>query len=174
VTGLDATHVVDLVPTGEFTCVLLDTGHVQCFGNGFSGGLGNGNIASTPTPVEPTGISNVSELRLANDTVCALLHDGTVWCWGRGDEGELGDGHMSHNTTPCQDNDGSLFDCQLTPVQVMGITDCVHLAAGGAHFCVVRMNNEVWCWGQSLRYQLGDELRPLPEFAPVMSVAQGP
>ena len=200
VTGVNAATIVDMELDGDYTCVLHSTGHMQCWGLGASGGLGNADINSTHTPVEPIGISNVAEMRIANGATCAMLHDGTVWCWGAGDLGQMGDGVMAHNlpactaladqtscaanalcnwtgTTcrqkPCVDEGGSLFDCQLTPVQVTGITDAVHLAAGSHYLCALRASGQIWCWGESLRYQLGNEMRPTPAYAPVMSIALG-
>jgi alpha-tubulin suppressor-like RCC1 family protein len=34
-----------------------------------------------------------------------------------------------------------------TPTAVPGINDATALAVGGAHACVLRANDEVWCWG---------------------------
>jgi alpha-tubulin suppressor-like RCC1 family protein len=201
VTGFDATRVIDLQLDGDYSCALLDTGHMYCWGFGGSGAIGNGGIASTPVPTEPNGVTGVAEMRLANGATCALKHDGTVWCWGEADFGQVGDGHMSHDSAtctaltdmttcaanaictwngtachqqPCVNEDGSLFDCQLTPVQVVGITDGVHLAAGSQHVCVLRASGQISCWGASLRYQLGNEMRPDPFFSPVTVVALGP
>ena len=171
--NLDGAHVIDLQLDGDYTCAVMDNGHMYCWGLGASGAIGNGSIASTSVPTEPNGITGVAEVRLANGATCALLHDGTVWCWGESDFGQVGDGHTSHDHTPCINDDGSLYDCQLTPVQVVGITDGVHLAAGSQHLCVLRASGAISCWGASLRYQLGDEMRPDPAFSPVTVVALG-
>lgn len=173
VTGVDATHVVDIQLGDSFSCVLLDTGHVQCWGGGQSGGLGTGDINATPDPVEPMGLDSVDELRVVEGGACALRHDGTVWCWGPANLGQVGDGSMVHASTPCIDGSGAPYDCQLTPVQVMGVTGATHIGMGEAHACAIIGTNEVRCWGQSLRYQLGDEMRPDPQFSPVVVTALG-
>lgn len=173
VTGVDATTVTDIELGGPFSCVLHSTGHVECWGGGQTGGLGTGLLNATITPVEPTGLTNVDELRVVGGNACALRHDGTVWCWGPANLGQIGDGSMVHDPTPCVDDSGAPYDCQLTPVQVMGLTGVEHIGLGGDHACALTTTDEVWCWGESLRYQLGNMMRPDPVFAPVRATALG-
>jgi hypothetical protein len=120
------------------------------------------------------GLTNVDELRVVEGGACALRHDGSVWCWGPANLGQVGDGATSHGSVPCVDSDGAPYDCQLTPVQVMGITGATHIGVGEAHACAITTGNEVYCWGQSLRYQLGDAMRPDPALAPVRVIALAP
>lgn len=173
VTGVDATTVVDIQLGDDFSCVLHSTGHVQCWGGGQTGGLGTGDINSTVAPVEPMGLSSVDELRVVDGNACALRHDGSVWCWGPADVGQIGDGSMVHTTTPCINGAGAPYDCQLTPTQVTGVSGVSHIGVGGGHACALTTTGEVWCWGQSLRYQLGDAMRAMPSFSPVRVIALG-
>jgi alpha-tubulin suppressor-like RCC1 family protein len=174
VTGVDATTIVDLELGDTFTCVRHSTGHVQCWGGGQSGGLGTGDINTTSDPVEPAGLSNVDELSVVDGNACALLHDGTVSCWGPANLGQVGDGSMVHAATPCVDGSGNPYDCQLTPTQVMGLSGVEHISLGAGHACALTTTDEVWCWGYSLRYQLGDMMRAMPAFAPVRATAISP
>jgi len=73
--------------------------------------------------------------------VCARKTDGTVWCWGYGSWGMTGDGGYSQRPTP---------------VQVAGITNATHVAAGGAHACALLAGGTISCWGQGNIGQLGD------------------
>lgn len=173
VTGVTASTITSLQLGDNFTCVLHSTGHVQCWGGGQSGGLGTGDINATPDPVEPVGLTNVQELRVVDGNACALRQDGSVWCWGPGNVGQIGDGRMSHTTTPCIDSSGAPYDCQLTPVQLTSLSGVAHIGLGEGHACALTTTGEVWCWGESLRYQLGDAMRPMPQFTPVRATALG-
>lgn len=173
VTGIDVAHVVDLQLGSETTCVLLDDGHVQCFGSSQAGTLGNDSMLPSADPVEPMGLTNVTELRVVDGNACALRQDGTVWCWGPGNVGQIGDGQRAHSSTLCIDGDGAPYDCAVVPTQVMGLTGATHISVGEGHVCAVVGTSEVWCWGDSLRYQLGDGMRTTPAFAPVRVIALG-
>ena len=55
-------------------------------------------------------------------------------------KGELGDGGTTDRPSPGR---------------VSSITDAQSLAGGRWHFCVIRRNATVWCWGDNLGGQLG-------------------
>lgn len=173
VTSVDATTVTDIQLGDVFSCVLHSTGHVQCWGGGQTGGLGTGDIGTTVVPVEPMGLTSVDELRVVDGNACAVTHDGHVYCWGPANVGQIGDGTMVHAAVNCVDSSGAPYDCQLTPSQVAGVTGAVHVGVGEGHGCAVTSTSEVWCWGDRLRYQLGDEMRPMPSFSPVRVIALG-
>jgi len=72
----------------------------------------------------------------------ALKSDGTVWAWGWNIRGELGDG------TKIQ---------RYTPVQTMGLSNVVAVAAGsGAFSLALKSDGTVWAWGRNVEGQLGD------------------
>ena len=82
--------------------------------------------------------------------VCAV-RSGAVWCWGDDHNGQLG----NNATAP-----------EPRPVQVVGITDALSVAAGETHACALRSDGSVWCWGNSSDGQLGtaktaDQLVPI-------------
>lgn len=166
-TMIDATHVVAMELGGSYTCVLRDDHHVQCWGGGQTGGLGNGSLAASPDPIEPMGITDAVELHVGGGTTCVRRMDNTIWCWGASDTFQIADGRMTHDAGVCMDGNGSLYDCQLLPVQIMGITDATLFAMSGEHACALRASGEVWCWGSALRYQLGNQSRNMV-YAPVM------
>ena len=70
----------------------------------------------------------------------ALKGDGTVWAWGWNDYGQLGD--------------GTTVDRSL-PVQVVGLTGVVAIAAGGLHNLALKGDGTVWAWGDNGVGQLG-------------------
>jgi alpha-tubulin suppressor-like RCC1 family protein len=94
----------DFVSQGDgFTCALLRSGKIKCWGDNSSGQLGNpafSSAARSLTPVQVSGIANATQVSAGNGHACALLSDGTVKCWGDDRIGQLGDGGKTVNPTP--------------------------------------------------------------------------
>ena len=67
---------------GLFACALVEGGKVKCWGDNTMGTLGNGTFASSPVPVEVSGISGATAIALGESYACALLASGGVSCWG--------------------------------------------------------------------------------------------
>ena len=74
----------------DFTCALLATGPVECWGLGAGGVLGNGTMVNTLTPVMALGISNAMSLAVGLFQACVLLTTGEMACWGNLPGSELG------------------------------------------------------------------------------------
>ena len=129
-----------------YTCALLSTGAVKCWGYNDNGQLGDGSAASvTPrtTPVDVSTLSSgVTAISTGSYHTCALLSTGAAKCWGKNTSGRLGDGS---NTA------------SLTPVSVSTLsTGVIAIAAGEAHTCAVLNTGAVKCWGYNVSGQLGD------------------
>ena len=82
----------------------------------------------------------MTEISQSEGHTCALLADRSVQCWGSNAVGQLGNG--STTSSP-------------TPVNVVGISTAVAIAAGGDHTCALLENNTVQCWGHGRFGQLG-------------------
>jgi alpha-tubulin suppressor-like RCC1 family protein len=91
---------VDSIAAGNaFTCALLDTQSIRCWGTNARGELGVGNTESIGDDEVPfAGV----DVRLGADAIaitsgtshsCALTSLGTVRCWGVGEHGRLGYGN---------------------------------------------------------------------------------
>lgn len=82
----------------DFSCALLESGDVRCWGEGVEGKLGYGDfehIGDDPGEMPPENVNiagKAIDLAAGSSHACALLDTGTVKCWGRGDEGQLGSG----------------------------------------------------------------------------------
>lgn len=147
---INLTNVKAIAAGGFHTCALLTDGTVRCWGNNFSGQLGDGTtghqVQISPVPV--SGITNAVAIAAGASHTCAVLADRSVRCWGSNSVGQLGDG-TTVGTHPL-------------PVPVRGVdntellTNVVGLTAGQAHTCALLANGSVACWGSNSFNQLGD------------------
>lgn len=128
-----------------YSCAILDTGSVACWGRNDHGQLGNGNTANSTVPVAVIGITDAVSLALTDHTACAVLADGTARCWGENDWGQLG-----NQATTDPDSD--------TPVTIDVLGDVVitDIALGYEHTCAALDDGTARCWGRADRGQLGD------------------
>jgi alpha-tubulin suppressor-like RCC1 family protein len=83
-------RVMALTAGAMHTCVLLEAGTVQCWGENSFGQLGNGMTTAHATPVEVSRLRGVTALAAGANHTCALLATGTVQCWGENSFGQLG------------------------------------------------------------------------------------
>jgi alpha-tubulin suppressor-like RCC1 family protein len=125
-----------------YTCALLDSGGVKCWGDNIFGELGDGTTTERHTPVAVAGLSTgVQGLAAGGDHACALLSSGGVKCWGANGFGQLGDGTTTF---------------RRTPVAVSGLSGVQAISAGDSHTCALLDGGGVVCWGENESGQLGD------------------
>lgn len=124
-------------------CALLQSGVVQCWGDGSHGELGLGyNVTFAKTPTTVPGLIGVAGISAGTTHVCALtLPAGKVWCWG-GSQGSVPSPGISawSPTKMVLDMDGLTF----TQVVAGYYNTC---AIGGTY-------NELYCWGDASFGQL--------------------
>ena len=77
---------------GEYTCVRLPDGTVQCVGRNQFGQLANGTIDNSSVLGAVSGLTTATRVSAGDEFACALLADGTARCWGLGESGQRGDG----------------------------------------------------------------------------------
>jgi alpha-tubulin suppressor-like RCC1 family protein len=135
-----------------FTCALMDSNNVRCWGIGTEGQLGYANVNTvgdneTPSSVGDVNVGGLVQQVAAGKThTCALLTTGAVRCWGTGAAGQLGYG----NTTVIGDNEAP---AAAGDVNVGGIV--TQIAAGYDHTCALLNTGAVRCWGLNTSGQLG-------------------
>ncbi|MFT6158267.1 MAG: alpha-tubulin suppressor-like RCC1 family protein [bacterium] len=126
---------------GTHACAVLPDETAVCWGWNSQGQLGDGTQINKSLPTVVPGLTDVAGFALATQSSCALKTDGTVWCWGSNSSGQLGLG-ISTGTF-------------LTPQEVTGITDATAIATAYHHYCAVKSDTTVMCWGYGYAGGLG-------------------
>jgi hypothetical protein len=91
---LGLSGIAQLGPGGPFTCALLQTGAVKCWGGAnYAGTLGDGSRVDSLVPVDVVGLgSGVRGLSVGFGHTCVALTSGGGRCWGQDYGGNLGNG----------------------------------------------------------------------------------
>lgn len=169
------TTATQLTARAAHACALLArNGGITCWGDGGSGQLGQGTLASATTPVavarigadnydfvdqfgEPASV-RAYQVSAGEAHTCARTSTSAgsaglgVRCWGATNLGELGNGAPFCLA-------GAICDPKApnpSPQRVTGVASAIHLAAGGHHSCVVLTGGAVRCWGLGDQGQLGN------------------
>lgn len=141
-------------------CALFADGSVKCWGDGFKGSLGVGDLHNRGDDPNEMG-ENLKAVDLGKDVIaiqlagggshfCALLSNKTVKCWGSNDNGELGLGdRISRGMRPQQMGD------RLPQVDLGEGVFVSQVVAGNYHSCALLEDRTVKCWGQNGYGQLG-------------------
>ena len=74
------------------SCALHQIGTISCWGNNWTGQLGNSTTTDSSVPVQVQDISDTTTITTSNDHSCALHQDGTISRWGNNENGQLGNG----------------------------------------------------------------------------------
>jgi alpha-tubulin suppressor-like RCC1 family protein len=142
----------------QHAVVLKQDGTVWTWGRNPTGELGNNTTTNSSTPVQvlgPNGVGFLTNIIAVSGGDChtaALKSDGTVWTWGCNDLflqpgnvqfalGQLGDGTYTE---------------RHTPVQVVGLTNIVQVAARDYHNIAIKSDGTVWTWGWNINGQYGN------------------
>ncbi|WP_249351541.1 RCC1 domain-containing protein, partial [Corallococcus exiguus] len=136
------TGVVAVAAGDAFTVALKSDGTVWTWGYNGYGQLGNGTTAGRLSPGQVPGLTGVVSIAAGGTGhTLAAKSDGTVWAWGRNGPGQVGDGTSTSRSSP---------------VQVLGVTGVVRVAAGDFHSLGLTSDGTVWGWGYNGPGQLGD------------------
>ncbi len=152
---------------GQNTCGIKSDGTAWCWGQGFSGQLGDGT--TTPAQTAPVAVSAKdlpgkawTVITTGISYACGVRDNGTAWCWGRGSEGQRGD--------------GTVTDTQTVPSAVV-MKDVsgqkwTDISAGADSTCGVRDDGTAWCWGFKNGGRFGtDEKISVPQMVEANSIS---
>jgi len=141
-----AVHVTFTSVDGGYvhTCGVTTDGAAYCWGDNFSGQLGEGTspaawYRSSPAPV--AGGLRFTMISTGVWHTCGVTPGGAAYCWGDNFFGQLGDGTSV---------------ARATPVPVAGGLRFAAVSAGSFHTCGVTASGAAYCWGDNQNGQLGD------------------
>jgi alpha-tubulin suppressor-like RCC1 family protein len=136
--------VISLSAAGYHTCALLLDQSIVCWGDNFTGVLGQDPVAvgfsAAPVPIALPALATRVEAGAVH--VCAVLDDGTVACWGDNTFGQLG---VDPTVTPLS----------IVPVSPALVDLAADVAAGADFTCASLIDSSVYCWGNELDGRLG-------------------
>ncbi len=133
-----------LAAGGSHTCGVTRANKAFCWGDGFSGQVGN---AMQDFAKEPFAVKTSLAFRsvVAGDRhTCGLTTSGRVYCWGSNAQGQLGNETKDDRNVPDSVSTDQVFRT---------------LGAGGAHTCGISSRRQLLCWGQNVDGRLGDGTR---------------
>ena len=144
----------------NYTCAILDTNDVKCWGYG-SGGYGNlgysdslsrgdsaGEMAALPTVNLGAG-RTAKTLSTGMYTTCVVLDDDTAKCWGDNSYGQLG----QDDTNPRGGSAGSM--AALSSINLGSGRTAKAIHVGESHTCAILDTDQVKCWGRNQNGILG-------------------
>jgi alpha-tubulin suppressor-like RCC1 family protein len=126
------------------TCARRVDGAVKCWGDDTQGQTGTGQTAPNgfvDVPTSVAGIDDATDIAAGKNHTCITRQTGKVACWGYNFDGQLGNGESGNR--------------KATPIEAVGLTSAVAIAAGGNFSCAVRAAGSVACWGGNGQGQLG-------------------
>lgn len=149
------------------TCVAFASGKLRCWGAGFGGQLGNGDVEGLGDSLKELPVADiavggsVNEVIVGASSVCALIELGNIKCWGYGAYGSLGYGNTDNILTP-----------PMGAVKVGAVVKAID-AGGFGHVCTRAEDGLVRCWGSNVFGELargdtenvGDEPGEMPPAA---------
>ena len=175
---------VAVSPTSNHSCALHQNGTISCWGDNGWGQLGNGTNENSALPVQVSSITDATAISLGLSFSCAVRENGTVACWGSSHLEYLGalrqpDSESLPGVIPgitdavsitsgysdsCVLREGGTIACHglFTYLDDEPVIDEVKVVAVGgldefAHYCAIRKNGKVYCWGNNYYGQLGNE-----------------
>jgi hypothetical protein len=147
--------------TGGFTCGIITTGDMYCWGIPWFGVRGNGSfVGPTPGPTATlvAGGHQWTDVAAGLWYVCAIAGGAGGYCWGSGGAGELGNGISGH---------GSLDNVSIpAPISGGGTFGTVSIGSGSGG-CAVTLTKTAMCWGGGVSGRLGNGSET-PTDVPVM------
>ncbi|MBN1609047.1 MAG: hypothetical protein JW940_20635 [Polyangiaceae bacterium] len=142
-----------IVAGGSFTCLLLESGRVACWGDNQFGQLGVGDSAEHDGLRYVAGLSDAKTLHTGDIESCAVGRDGTLWCWGGSQRLSparipVGERALDVRVSPngrCVLFESGRLACRDDPPTMSPIRDGTALEVGYDVACVANARGDLWC-----------------------------
>jgi len=129
------------VSSGYFHACGLAAGAAYCWGDNFTGRLGDPTTPASNAPMPVFGGLTFASIGAGRDHTCGVTPSGAAHCWGSNESGELGIGSTQGSGVPAAVSGGLTFAAAT---------------AGYAHTCGVTTGGVGYCWGDNTFGELGD------------------
>ncbi len=147
----------------RYSCAILSTGDVKCWGDSRFGKTGYDTTTDigdgSGTTMAALGTVNLGAERTATAITartrhtCAILDTGDVKCWGDSGAGKTGYDTQTH--IGCGAGAGCTTMAMLGTVDLGAERTATAITAGGFHTCAILDTENVKCWGDSFAGQTG-------------------
>ena len=143
----------------DFTCVLLDTQNVKCWGANSFGQLGRGNtvaLLSPPTSsIDLVQSNTVTDISAGYFHVCVVFQNKRAQCWGSNDAGALGYGDAFN-----RGDAANQMGANLPLIQLGANHEVEYIDAGASTSCAILASGVMKCWGLNDDGELGSAPSP--------------
>jgi alpha-tubulin suppressor-like RCC1 family protein len=118
-------------------------GRLWCWGNNSKGQLGDNSIINRLTPISIHGTPKTfCHIAGGDRFILGIDYRGQLWGWGYNHRGQLGNNSTTSRRTPFSINGNPKTFC--------------HISTGTTHSLGLDYQGKVWCWGNNIDGQLGD------------------
>jgi alpha-tubulin suppressor-like RCC1 family protein len=144
---------------GSHSCASVSSGlALFCWGDNTFGQIGPAGQVGQPNsiPVQVPGLFNITAVAAGRQATCAITSglvgvQRTLFCFGNNMNGQLGVSPSDPRMQQCQFGE----PCSPTPLTVPGLIP-LEVSGGDSHFCAIRDDSSIACWGFNQFGQLGN------------------
>lgn len=118
-------------------CAIGDNGKAYCWGAGYGGETGTGQVGFFTKPtavVMPSKVASFTSISVGRFNTCALDNKGKAYCWGGNVRGELGNGTNLPSNVP-------------EPVLIRGGISLTSISNSFFDVCALDDEGNAYCWG---------------------------
>ncbi len=132
------------------TCAINIDDKMYCWGNNYSGRLGNnaiGGLNFSPIAVNQGAMPSLTVKKMDTGDYhgCSISINDRAYCWGNNSNGQLGNNSTVQASIPVAVNQGAMASLSVKSI-----------SAGQHHTCAVGFDDKGYCWGANTYGQLGN------------------
>lgn len=138
--AIDTSYVATL--PGIYTVAHTAGGSGEIWSKGYngSGTIGNSANIDSPTPLQATGLTGITQISAGYDFALALDNTGNVYAWGENGSGQLGNG---------------TFTTTNAPAQIASLSNIQQIATTSSSCAALTSSGTLYVWGNNNFGQLG-------------------